>query len=91
MLQFASIFLQITTTPPPTAEQVSSGLVYVIAAYAVVWLVIFAYLYTIHRRQTQLKREIELLRDEELQAANKKSVAEVAPTEVKAGGRQEVG
>ncbi len=88
MLQFASVFLQ--TTPPPTLEQVNSGLIYVIAAYAVVWIVIFAYLYTIHRRQTQLKREIELLRDEELQAANKKPVGEVSPTEVKAGGRQEL-
>ena len=89
MLQLASVFLQ--TTPPPTAEQVSSGLGYVIAAYAVVWLVIFAYLFTIHRRQTQLKREIELLREEELQVANKKSVEEAVPAEVKAGGRQELG
>jgi|GEM_PF-1234550 len=89
MLQLASVFLQ--TTPPPTAEQVSSGLGYVIAAYAVVWLVIFAYLFTIHRRQTQLKREIELLREEELQAASSKPIQEVAPAEVKAGVRQELG
>ncbi len=76
-----------TNPPPPTTEQVNSGLIYVIAAYAVIWLLIFGYLYTIQRRQAQLKREIELLKEEEANpgASN--------PAQVSAGksGSQDLG
>ncbi|MEI7555605.1 CcmD family protein [Candidatus Chlorohelix sp.] len=64
MANLAAILAQ-TVTPPPSQEQVSSGLIYVIAAYAVIWLFIAGYLYTIQRRQAQLKRDIDLLREEE--------------------------
>jgi CcmD family protein len=53
-----------TTPPPPTQEQVDSGLIYVIAAYAVVWLLLFGYIFLMNRRQSQLKRDITLVKQE---------------------------
>lgn len=38
------------------------NLVYVFAAYTVIWLVSFGYLYTIGSRQQKLRREIDALK-----------------------------
>ncbi|NWJ48541.1 MAG: CcmD family protein [Chloroflexi bacterium] len=81
MANLASILTQ-AVTPPPSQEQVSSGLVYVVAAYAVIWLFIAGYLYTIQRRQAQLKREIDLLREEE---EEQKHAAKAKDQAVKSG------
>jgi CcmD family protein len=53
-----------TTPPAPSQEQVDSGLIYVIAAYAVVWLLLFGYIFLMSRRQSQLKRDITLVKQE---------------------------
>lgn len=50
--------------PPPTQAQVDSGLIYVIAAYAVVWLMLFGYIYLMNRRQNELKRDIAVIKQE---------------------------
>jgi CcmD family protein len=57
-------------TPPPTQEQVNSGLLYVVLAYGAMWLLIFGYLFTIQRRQSQLKRDIEILKEDEAESGN---------------------
>ena len=36
---------------------------YLFAGYAVVWLLLFGYMFSIAKRQKQLEREIELLKD----------------------------
>ena len=36
---------------------------YLFAGYAVVWILLFGYMMSIARRQKQLEREIELLKD----------------------------
>lgn len=63
-----------TATPTPTGtkftasqEQVDSGLIYVVGAYAAIWLLIFAYLFIMNRRQSQLRREIDYLKQEQLE------------------------
>jgi len=38
-----------------------NNLAYLVAAYAFAWLAIFAYLYSIARRQRRMERELELL------------------------------
>ena len=38
------------------------NLVYVFAAYTIIWLVSFGYLYTINSRQRRLQREIDALK-----------------------------
>jgi len=50
---------------PEVTGDVNSGLFYLIAAYAVVWLFIFGYLYSLNRRQSSLRRDIERLKQEE--------------------------
>jgi CcmD family protein len=71
------ILAQTTSTPPPTADQVDSGFVYVIAAFIAVWLLIAGYLFWLHRRQESLRQEVEQLRQEE---AERQSVQAPAPT-----------
>ncbi len=51
-------------TSQVTAD-VNSGLFYLMAAYAVVWLFIFGYLYSLNRRQNRLREEINLLKQAE--------------------------
>ncbi|MCL5263733.1 MAG: CcmD family protein [Chloroflexi bacterium] len=41
----------------------SENLVYVFAAYAVIWLLSFGYLHTIASRQKRLQREMEALKN----------------------------
>ncbi len=36
---------------------------YLFAAYVVVWLLLFGYMFSIARKQKQLEREIEMLKD----------------------------
>ncbi|MDQ7054713.1 MAG: CcmD family protein [candidate division KSB1 bacterium] len=36
---------------------------YLFAGYAVVWLLLFGYMFSIAKRQKQLEKEIELLKD----------------------------
>ncbi len=36
---------------------------YLFAAYTITWVVFFAYLFSLHRRQRSLRREIEALRE----------------------------
>lgn len=50
---------------PQVAGDVGSGLVYLVAAYAVVWLFIFGYLYSLNRRQARLRQDIDRLKQEE--------------------------
>jgi len=38
------------------------GLAYLFAAYTAVWVVLFAYLFGLSRRQRRLNRELELLK-----------------------------
>mgnify|MGYP002153773633 CR=1 FL=1 len=38
------------------------NLVYLYAAYTVIWLIVFAYIYYLSRRQLALQREIEVLK-----------------------------
>ncbi|MBI4317057.1 MAG: CcmD family protein [Chloroflexi bacterium] len=38
------------------------NLVYVLAAYTVIWLIAFGYLFTIGQRQQQVQKEIEALK-----------------------------
>lgn len=60
------ILAQTTSNPPrPTADQVDSGFVYVIAAFIAVWLLIAVYLFWLNRRQESLRQEVEQLRQEE--------------------------
>ncbi len=40
----------------------SDALIYVFAAYTVIWLISFAYLYSIGSRQKRLQKEIEALK-----------------------------
>lgn len=44
------------------ANEVSANLSYLFAAYAVVWVGLFAYLFALMRRTQHLQREIEELR-----------------------------
>ena len=50
---------------PAVTGDVNSGLGYVVAAYAVVWLFIFGYLYSLNRRQAKLRRDIDMMKQEE--------------------------
>jgi len=61
-LLLAGLFFQ---GKPEVTGDVNSGLFYLIAAYAVVWLFIFGYLYSLNRRQSSLRRDIERLKQEE--------------------------
>ena len=40
-----------------------SNLEYLFAGYAVVWILLFGYMFSISRRQKGLEREIEMLKD----------------------------
>jgi CcmD family protein len=63
---------QVVAQAKPSADQVESGFIYVIAAFTAVWLLIAAYLFWLQRRQESLRQEVEELRQEEaerLQAA----------------------
>jgi CcmD family protein len=48
-----------------TSTQQSDGFGYVIAAFMVIWLFIAAYLFWLNRRQESLRREVEMLRQEQ--------------------------
>ncbi len=61
---YLSIF-DVIAQAKPSADQVESGFIYVIAAFTVVWLFIAAYLFWLNRRQENLQREVDLLRQEE--------------------------
>jgi CcmD family protein len=50
---------------PQVTGDVGSGLIYLVAAYAVVWLFIFGYLYSLNRRQAKLRQEIDRMKQEE--------------------------
>ncbi len=39
------------------------NLSYLFAGYAVVWLLLFGYLFSITRRQKQIEKEIQMLKD----------------------------
>jgi CcmD family protein len=56
---------QIIGQAKPSADQVETGFVYVIAAFIAVWLLIAAYLFWLQRRQESLRQEVEQLRQEE--------------------------
>lgn len=62
----------------PTGDQVESGFVYVIAAFTVIWLAIAGYLFWLNRRQENLRREVELLRQEE--AERRRALPDQPPT-----------
>lgn len=49
----------------PTSDQVESGFIYVIAAFMAIWFMIAGYLFWLNRRQENLRREVEMLRQEE--------------------------
>ncbi len=66
LLVFALVNFQ--EEPLKVTGDVGSGLIYVIAAYAVVWLFIFGYLFSLTRRQANLRREIEALKQAQAQA-----------------------
>lgn len=68
-------FILAQTTP--TANQVESGFVYVIAAFVVIWLFIAAYLFWLNSRQESLRREVQALRQEETERLQAESVGEV--------------
>jgi len=36
---------------------------YLVAAYSIIWVAIFIYIFTLHRRQRQLRREIDSLKE----------------------------
>jgi CcmD family protein len=60
------VFFSIAAQEKPVVTgDVGSGLVYLIAACVVVWLFIFGYIYSLNRRQERLRREIELMKQEE--------------------------
>jgi CcmD family protein len=40
-----------------------SSLAYLFAGYSAVWLVVFGYLVQLRRRERELRREVELLRE----------------------------
>ncbi len=61
-LTFYTIIFQDKTQ---VTGDVNSGLFYLLAAYAVVWLFIFGYLYSLNRRQNRLRHEIDLLQQGE--------------------------
>ncbi len=63
LLQLSVILLQ--TPPAAGSSQVESGFNFVIAAYAVVWILVFGYIYTLNRRQARLRRDIQTLQAEE--------------------------
>jgi CcmD family protein len=84
------VLSQTTTTPPPSSG--GDGLIYVIGAYAAIWLLIFGYIYYIQRKQAALKRDIELLRDEEQAELNRTTnVASPEEAAFKAGRQQDRG
>lgn len=56
---------QVIAQSKPSADQVETGFVYVIAAFTAVWLLIAAYLFWLQRRQENLRQEVEQLRREE--------------------------
>jgi CcmD family protein len=56
---------QVIGQAKPSADQVETGFVYVIAAFIAVWLLIAAYLFWLQRRQESLRQEVEQLRQEE--------------------------
>ena len=62
---FNTMLGDLIAQPKPTSGQVEAGLVYAIAAFVVIWLFIAAYLFWLNRRQESLRREVELLRQEE--------------------------
>lgn len=86
---------------PPAGQQVETGFAYVIAAFTVVWLFIAAYLFWLYRRQESLRREVEMLRQEEaerLRQSTSYKEPEVTDTEYRPRlekqepvGRQELG
>jgi CcmD family protein len=58
----------------PSKDQVDSGFGFVIAAYAVVWLLIFGYIYSLNRRQTKLRREVDALKQEEAERKQQQAI-----------------
>ncbi len=48
------------------------NLSYLFAGYAVIWVLLFAYLYTLSRRERQLRGEIERLKQEQQEATPRK-------------------
>ncbi len=40
-----------------------NGLLYLFAAFAVIWIVLFLYMFGLSRQQRALRREIEMIRD----------------------------
>ncbi len=45
------------------------NLSYLFAGYAVIWIFLFGYLYSLSRRERQLRGEIERLKEEQQEAA----------------------
>ena len=76
---FSNLFIHFlqATPPPPTSTQVESGFGYVIAAYAVIWILVFGYIYSLNRRQSKLRHDIEILKEEE---SERKQQVELEPT-----------
>lgn len=77
-LQLYVNFMQ-TTPPLPGQDQVDSGFGYVIAAYAVIWLLIFGYIYSLNRRQARLRHDIEILKAEEAERQQQVTSGQVKP------------
>lgn len=69
-----------TTPPLPSQNQVDNGFGFVIAAYAAVWILIFGYIYSLNRRQAKLRRDVEILKEEE---AERKEQLRLAQTNQK--------
>lgn len=64
LLELSLKFLD-TTPPLPSQTQVDNGFGFVVAAYAAVWILIFGYIYSLNRRQAKIRRDIEVLKEEE--------------------------
>jgi CcmD family protein len=75
---------QIIAQAKPSADQVETGFVYVIAAFIAVWLLIAAYLFWLQRRQEGLRQEVEQLRQEE--AERQQNTPQTSPYSESASG-----
>ncbi len=69
-------YLNIIIAQTKISNDQSDGFGYVIAAFIAVWLFIAAYLFWLNRRQESLRREVEMLREEQLKAPDLQFQAE---------------
>jgi CcmD family protein len=65
LLLFIFVWLSLSLLQTPPAASPTKNLNFLFAAYAVVWLLIVGYLFSLSRRQKKLAQEIESLRQKQ--------------------------